>query len=365
MKDMDFYTSLLPATYPIILPLFGEIDLAPYIEAAALFLGLSILFWLIKAIILQRLTALSHYTKNDLDDVVFAAFSRIRAWVYTLVALYVALMPFALPETIDTVFKGVVLAALVWQVIEVLLTFIEYAATHVIERDEDGDGIIDPNSATVSDMIRLIARIALWVLGLIFLLSNLGVEVTSLVAGLGIGGIAIAFALQGVLSDLFASFSIYFDRPFRLGDFVVIGANSGTVEKIGIKSTRIRTLQGEELVISNAELTSVRVQNFKRMTERRIVTVFGITYETPRERVAEVNGIVERIFETIDGVRLDRTHFTTFGDSALLFEVVYHVESSSYDVYLDKQQQFNFALMETFAELGIEFAYPTQTIYNK
>ena len=129
-------------------------------------------------------------------------------------------------------------------------------------------GIIDPNTATASNMVGLLARVILWALGILFVLSNLGIEVTSLLAGLGIGGIAIAFALQGILSDLFSSFSLYFDKPFRIGDYVVIGQHSGTVEKIGIKTTRIRTLQGEELVVSNNELTTTRVQNFKKMQER-------------------------------------------------------------------------------------------------
>ncbi|MCA9325000.1 mechanosensitive ion channel, partial [Candidatus Saccharibacteria bacterium] len=153
--------------------------------------------------------------------------------------------------------------------------------------------------------------------------------------------------------------------PFRIGDFIVIGTDKGTVEKIGIKSTRIRTLQGEELVVSNAELTTARVQNFKKMQERRISTQFGITYETPQERVKEVPGIVQRIFEAQPKARLDRVHFASFGDSALIFELVYYVESSDYTEFMDIQQAFNFDLMERFAELGIDFAYPTQTIYTK
>jgi small-conductance mechanosensitive channel len=136
-------------------------------------------------------------------------------------------------------------------------------------------------------------------------------------------------------------------------------------KKIGIKSTRIRTLQGEELVISNAELTTARVQNFKKMTERRISSQFGITYETPQDKVRQVNGIVERIFQDITAARLDRVHFVTFADSALIFELVYYVESAEYPDFLNAQQKFNFTLMERFAEVGIEFAYPTQMIYTK
>jgi len=253
----------------------------------------------------------------------------------------------------------------VWQAIEVATGFLSYFTTKFIEKDEDGDGKLDSNSATISDLVTLIARIAFWLLGGLFILSNLGINVTSLVAGLGIGGIAIAFALQGVLSDLFASFSIYFDKPFRIGDFIVIGTDSGTVEKIGIKTTRIRTLQGEELVVSNAELTSVRVQNFKKMQERRVVAKFGITYETPQDLVHQVPDIVNHIFEALERGRLNRVHFTSFGDSALIFEVVYFIESADYTEYLNIQQAFNFELMSRFADLGIGFAYPTQTIYTK
>lgn len=357
-------TALIPHI-EMTLPFIGTIDMTPYVAAACIFLGLIIISKLLLVIIVGHLRALSKRTKTDIDDVVINAIHGIRAWVYTLVSLYIALQVFAVPETAMKVLAGIVYFAVVWQAIEIALCFIDYAATRFLEKDEDGDGIVDPNTATASNMVTLIARIVLWALGIIFVLSNMGIEVTSLIAGLGIGGIAVAFALQGVLSDLFASFSLYFDKPFRIGDFIIIGADSGTVEKIGIKSTRIRTLQGEELVVSNTELTTARVQNFKKMKERRGTFKFGVTYETPQEKVKEINGIVARIFDSIDGARLDRVHFVSFGDSALLFEVVFYSESAAYTDYLDMQQSFNFDLMETFASLGIEFAYPTQMIYSK
>lgn len=356
--------SLLPEMI-YTLPYFGETDLGPFVVGAILFIGLSIFFKVVLVIIIARLKALSEKTTTDIDDTVIAALEGVRTWVYTLVALFIALQPFALPNWADIGLRGLFLFALVWQGIEIAVKFVEYAVTHLVEEDKDGDGVVDPNSATASDMIKLIARIVLWALGTLFVLSNLGIEVTSLIAGLGIGGIAIAFALQGILSDLFASFSIYFDRPFRVGDFITIGTDSGTVERIGIKSTRIRTLQGEELVVSNAELTTARVNNFKKMQERRISFQFGVTYETPHDKVKQINGMVERIFEAVEGGRLDRIHFTAFGDSALLFDVVYYVDSSEYVQYLNIQQQVNHEMMEKFAEVGIEFAYPTQTIYHK
>lgn len=349
----------------VALPLVGTIDVQKLIIAAGIFVGLTALFWFVRLIVLVRLEALSKKTNQQLDDTVVEAIQSVRPWVYSFIALYAALQLYSLPDTLDLVVSGILYTVFVWQGIEVAKCFIHYVVTQYIEKDEDGDGVVDPGAATAAEMLTMIASIGLWVMGGLFVLSNLGIEVTSLIAGLGIGGIAVAFALQGILGDLFASFSLYLDKPFRIGDFVIVGADSGTVEKIGIKTTRIRTLQGEELVVSNAELTTARVQNFKKMEERRISSQFGITYETPQDKVKQVNGIVERIFEDISGARLDRVHFTTFADSALIFDFVYYISSPDYPDFLAAQQQFNFTLMERFAELGIEFAYPTQTIYHK
>lgn len=349
----------------IVLPFVGEVNLTPYVAAGVVFIALTAIFWLVRKVVILRLQALSEKTSTDVDDVLIDAVSSIHAWYYTLVALYAALTLLTLPHGVDMFMRAVFWFVTVWQAIETATCFIDYATKRFLEKDEDGDGVTDPASATASDMVTLLAKIVLWVFGVIFVFSNLGIEVTSLVAGLGIGGIAVAFALQGILSDLFSSFSLYFDKPFRVGDYIVIGQDSGTVEKIGIKTTRIRTLQGEELVVSNAELTTTRVQNFKKLKERRVSFKFGILYETPKEKVKEVNAIIEEIFKRVMGGRLDRVHFTGFGDSALLFEVVYYVESNDYVDYLDIQEQMNHELLERFADKGIEFAYPTQTVYTK
>lgn len=357
-------TALLPEmTYNI--PGYGEFDFRLYVAAAGVFVILTLFFWLLRMVVIERLKSLSSKTSTDIDDVVVDAVRGVRPWVYTIAALFASLQFFTLPEIPNKVLTGLFLFAIVWQTIEVACCFVDYFAKRFMMKDRDGDGIVDPNAATASHMVTLIARIVFWALGVLFVLSNIGIEVTSLIAGLGIGGIAVAFALQGVLGDLFASFSLYFDKPFRIGDFIVIGADSGTVEKIGIKSTRIRTLQGEELVVSNTELTTARVQNFKKMQKRRIVMQFGVTYETAQEKLREIPGIVKRSFEVLEGADLDRVHFTSFGDSALIFEVVYYVTSSDYSVYMDLQQAFQFDLLEKFAEVGIDFAYPTQTIYTK
>jgi small-conductance mechanosensitive channel len=345
------------------LPVLGEINFAPYVEAVIIFVALVVIFKIIIAGVVARLKSLSKKTKTGVDDVFVSAIESIRFWVYTIAAFFLALQPFSLPQTLDKIITAIFLLALVWQIIEIAVKFVDYFAMRVIERDEDGDGESDPNSLVASHMLSLFARIVLWVLGLLFVLSNLGIEVMSLVAGLGIGGIAIAFALQGILSDLFSSLSLYLDKPFRIGDFIVIGQDSGYVEKIGIKTTRIKTLQGEELVVSNSELTTARVQNFKKMKERRSTMQFGVTYETPQEKVEKIPAMVEKLFNEIPNARLDRVHFTTLGDSALLFDVVFYVDSPAYPDTLEAQQAFNFALIKACADEGIEFAYPTQTLY--
>jgi small-conductance mechanosensitive channel len=364
----QFSSSIIALYIPVMnytLPFFGEVNIQRPVTAACVFIGLTILFWFLRMVVLNRAKSLAAKTSGSFDDVLVEIIQGIRASVYTLVALYASLQFFTFIGIIDKVITTVFLFTLVWQAIEIATKLVEYFTSTFLEKDEDEDGVIDPNSATASHLVSLISRIAFWTLGILFIFSNLGIEITSLIAGLGIGGIAIAFALQGVLGDLFASFSIYFDKPFRIGDFIVVGEDSGTVEKIGIKTTRIRTLQGEELVISNTELTTARVQNFKKMEERRIVSKFGITYETSQELVREVPGIVTRTFEALEGGRLSRVHFTSFGDSALIFEVVYYIESPDYTEYLNIQQKFNFELMSKFAESGIDFAYPTQVIYTK
>jgi small-conductance mechanosensitive channel len=365
MFDQVYSNAIAFPQLLIMLPYLGVVDISIAFLAILTFVVVRTLFWVLQTVLLKYAQSLADKTNNKFDDVLIEAFSEVRTWVYSFIALYISFKFFTLPTTLDHVVSGLFYFSVVWQVIEILTKLLDHFATTLLKNREDEEGEIDLGAATASHFIALIVRAVLWLLGLVFVLSNLGIQVTSLLTGMGIGGVAIAFALQGVLGDLFASFSIYFDKPFRVGDFITIGTDSGTVEKIGIKTTRIRTLQGEELVVSNTELTTTRVQNFKKMQERRIVTQFGITYDTPQDRIKRIPEVVSQIFEQLSGVRLDRAHFATFGDSALIYEVVYYVESAVYNDYMNLQQEFNFKLLEQFAELGISFAYPTQTIYTK
>ena len=210
-----------------------------------------------------------------------------------------------------------------------------------------------------------ICNVLIWVLGCIFLIDNLGYNVTTLIAGLGVGGIAIALAAQAVLADLFSYFVIFFDKPFQIGDFVVVDDKSGTIEYIGIKTTRIKTLNGEQLICSNKDLTDSRIHNYKRMEQRRIVFPLRITYQTNHKILSEIPGLVKKIIEAQQGVTFDRGHFSGYGDYSLNFEFVFYVLSSDYEVYMDKQQAIFLSIYAAFREKDIKFAIPTQNLFLK
>ena len=208
-----------------------------------------------------------------------------------------------------------------------------------------------------------VIKVAVWGLGVTFLLDNLGFKISAVVAGLGIGGIAVALAAQTVLGDLFSYFTIFFDRPFEVGDFIVIDDFLGTVEYIGIKTTRLRSLSGEQLIFSNTDLTSSRLRNYKRMENRRVVFQLGVTYQTKTEQLREIPEIIAHIIKKSDNTVFDRAHFSSYGDFSLNFETVYYVKSRDYNIYMDTQQTINLLIYRQFAEEGIEFAYPTQTLF--
>ncbi len=212
-------------------------------------------------------------------------------------------------------------------------------------------------------LITILIRIILVAIALLLILENLGVDVTALVAGFGIGGVAIGLAAQGIFKDLFSSLSIILDKPFETGDFIVLGDMMGTVERIGLQTTRVRSLSGEQLVIANSDLVSTRVRNYKRMIERRVTFSLGIAYETPHRSLETVPALVKAAVEAQEHTRFDRCHFARYGDFALIFETVYHVLSADYTTYMDIQQAVNMRIFKDFESAGVRFAYPTQTIH--
>jgi len=279
--------------------------------------------------------------------------------VLIIVAAFITTLPINLPASLQSALEIALYVGLIYQFALWLSRFF----TALIERQSAVRMARDGSTSNAVTLLQLLVRIIVWSVALLMVLDNLGVNVTALVAGLGIGGIAIGLAAQGIISDLFGSFTILLDKPFETGDFIIFGDMMGTVERIGINSTRVRSLSGEQIVISNADLLSTRIRNFKRMQERRVLFSFGVTYQTPAEKLERIPGMVRAAIEGQEGTRFDRSHFARFGASSLDFENVYYVLTSDYNTFMDIQQRVNLSLCRTFEAEGIEFAYPTQTLY--
>ena len=213
-------------------------------------------------------------------------------------------------------------------------------------------------------IITVLVNVVVWLLAAILILDNLGVNVTALVAGLGVGGIAIGLAAQGIFSDLFAALAILFDRPFRVGDTISYGTSTGTVEHIGLKTTRIRSLSGEQLVMANTKLLEQQVANLRRIEERRVVLNFGIVYQTPPDLLEALPSHMQAIVDAQADCRFDRAAFTGFGPSSLDFELIFFVTVPELEAMTAARQAVGFAIVRRFAVLGLEFAYPTQTTFT-
>ncbi len=330
-----------------------------YAFALLVFFVLLMAFSIGKRFLMHYLGKLTKLTPSDLDDFIVTLISRISWPVMSVVSLYVASTSLVLSQTIRSLVQYVLVFVVTIRVILLLQAIIEYGVNKVLHRRM---GAENPSFKSMTAVVAAILKWAMWVLGVVFILSNLGINVTSLVAGIGIGGIAVAMASQAVLGDAFSALSIYLDKPFEVGDFIIIDDAMGTVEHIGIKTTRLRSLSGEQLVFSNSDLTKSRVRNYKRMQTRRIVFKIGIVYQTPVDQVEQIPVMIKEILKENE-VRIERVHFLSLDNFSLTYEIAYHVPSSDYNVYMDKQQAINLGIMRKFEEEKIQFAYPTQTLY--
>ena len=284
---------------------------------------------------------------------------RTRSWFLFIVAIYCAGNFVVLPDNVSRIVNSVTVVALSIQAALWADAFLSFAISRYVEQHKD----VDAAGATTLAALGFLGRLAVWVVALLSAVASLGVNITALVAGFGIGGVAVALAAQNILGDLFASVSIVLDKPFVLGDFIVIDDKMGSVEYIGLKTTRLRSLSGEQLVFANADLLKSRIHNYKRMCERRVLFTLGVAYETPYDKVAALPAVLREIIEAQQPVRFDRAHFARYGDSALIFEVVYYVTAADYNVYMNVQQAVNLAILRRFADERIEFAYPTRTVH--
>lgn len=313
----------------------------------------------LKKLFLNRLTAKDRQAPSPFDTLLVEVLQRSKLFFLAALALYAALMTVTLPpEQAARVQALVIVLGLIqgglWAGVAV-----GFVLDHGLKRAPADSA----DRATLRGPVRFVGRLVIWSAVLVLALDNLGVDITALVAGLGVAGIAVGLALQSILGDLFSSLSIVLDKPFQVGDFIIVNDLMGTVEHIGIKTTRVRALSGEQIVFGNGDLLAARLRNFKRMAERRVLFTIGVVYRTPRRKLETIPSILRDSIEAQSQVRFDRAHFKAYGDFALIFECVYFVLSPDYNTYMDTQQAINFQIHRRFEEERIEFAYPTQTLY--
>jgi len=331
-----------------------------YFIALIVFFLAMIFLKIVKKIIIKKIKKLAGHKQTDFLNLLLKIINFINLPFYILFSLYLSFQFLNLPVITNKFVLYSLIILTIYYFIKAGQEIIDYGTKRIITAQKAKEDKFDPSAIYI---LSKTLKTFLWIIAIIIILQTLGYNITTLVAGLGIGGVAIAFALQGVLSDVFASFSIYFDKPFKIGDFIVVGNDSGTVKNIGIKSTRMQTLQGEELVISNKQLTEARIHNYKKLKKRRTVFSLNIVYKTSTEKLKKIPSIIEKIMQEVELVELDRVHFKKFGEFSLDFEIVYYFNSSDYKLYMDTQQNINLAIKQEFEKEEIEFAYPTQEIF--
>ena len=329
-----------------------------YLTAFGVFIGGVAVVYIFKKYILGRLKKFSVTTDTLIDDFLISSIEKFIIPIIYFVVFYIALHTLDLSENFKHGLGVAAIILITLLVVSAVISAVNFGLQSYLNKSLDSD-----SGARQLKGISGLINFAIWMIALVFLLDNLGVKISAVVAGLGIGGIAVALAAQAVLGDLFSYFVIFFDKPFEIGDFIIIGDKMGVVEHVGIKTTRIRALGGEQLVFSNTDLTNSRVHNFKKMERRRVVFKLGVTYQTSSEKLKAIPDIVKNAIGAQQDATFDRGHFASYGDFSLNFEFVYYVTGADYNKYMDVQQAINLTVFEAFEAEGIEFAYPTQTVF--
>lgn len=337
----------------------GNNSIQNYLTASGVFIAVFLALKLVRYIVVASLKKVFAKVRVEMGDLLIKIVGRLGWPLFLVISIFTAVKFIHISSKTETVLSYVLTSIVVVYVILSMHFVVDYVIHRLTGTKEEEEEFERP---TVS-LLSILAKIALWVMGFVFILSNMGFNVTTLIAGFGIGGLVIAFGLQKIMQDLFASFSIYIDKAFVPGDFIIIGGDLGVVKKVGIKSTRIQHLGGQELVVSNRELTDTRIHNYKKMERRRIAFSFGVVYQTPLENLEKIPDMIKEIIADIETAVVDRVHFKEYGSFSLNFEVVYYVTTPDYAVYMDTQQKINLAMKKKFREQEIEFAYPTQKLF--
>jgi small-conductance mechanosensitive channel len=343
-------------------PLWGTVyfgnSLFDYAVMLFSFFALLILLQSVQSFTLNHLRRFAKKTVTEIDDVFVKIIESIRPPFSAFLATYLASRSIQMSGFAEKLFTAILVIWVTYQIIITIEIFIDYIVTKRTKEIGGGD-------VAAMHLASIFLKTLIWIFALLTAVSNLGINVTSLIAGLGIGGIAIALAAQNVLGDLFSGFAIYLDKPFVVGDSIKVGETQGIVEKVGIKTTRVRAQQGEEIIFPNKDIASAQIHNLERMKDRRVIFTFGVTYETDDKKLTKIPVWVKDIVEHEPNTRFDRSHFKEFGGYALEFEVVYFVTSADILVHMNARQNINLRLREKFKKEKVDMAYPTQIVHLK
>jgi small-conductance mechanosensitive channel len=333
-----------------------------WLTAIAIAGGVLLVLLVVRRVVVARLGKIAAYTPNRVDDLIVEVVARTRAYVLAVLSLIIASRWLTLPTHADNLLStlgklALLVQAALWAIGAVDFWAKEYRAHPSQSGDRAGVATIQALSIG--------AKAVVWVLIGFSALKTFGIDVTALITGLGISGIAIALAVQNILGDLLAALSIVFDKPFDVGDTIIVGDVTGTVEHIGLKTTRIRSIGGEQVILGNADLLKSRLRNMKRMYQRRAVLHLDVVFDTPPDTLERVPGMLREIVTALNPVKFDRSHVATFTDSAIRIETVYFVLDPDYGKYMDIQQAINIAVLRRFAAEKIEFAFPTRRMIHE
>lgn len=331
-----------------------------WVLAAVFILVSTVALWALKQLAVKRLSKFTMRTRTEFDDLLVELLSRTRVMLIFIATISPATAVLTLPQGAHNVLRVVSVVALLAQLGIWGNTFITFWTERYARRGDGGS-----SGTTALSTLAVLARIALGGLLILFLLDNLGVDVTALLAGLGIGGLIIALALQNTVGDVLAAMGILVGKPFVVGDFIEAQGLMGTVESVGLRATRMRTLNGDELIFPNRKLLEGTIRNHTRMTERRVDFRIAVTYGTPPEKLERIPAIARAAVSQHPLVRFDRSHFRTLRDWSLEFDVIYIIASGDFTVYAEIQQEINLELLRRLDAEGIGLAKPTQVVEIK
>lgn len=333
--------------------------MSAYAWAVLVFIISLFILFALKNFVFYKLRLLARKTKTDLDDFLIELISKIKTPEYELIAFYIATRYLEKSNVFNKTLHIVLLVVFTYRVITIFQHLISYWLKKLTAKRQ-----FDTSStASVLNSTQVILKTIIWVVAALFVMHNLGINVSAILAGLGIGGVAVALASQAILGDLFNFFVILFDKPFKIGDFIIGENFLGAIEHIGLKSTRIRSLSGELLIISNSKLLSDKIHNYKEMNKRRVVFKIGVIYQTPVEKLKIIPAIIKSIITETENTGFDRANLSGLGDFSINFEIVYWILNSDYNLHMSIQEKILQEIIEEFKNQGIEFAYPTQTLF--